>query len=115
QLVFAYSFNEGSGYNAQDALGAGVAAKLSGGASFVAGRLGKAINLDGVDGSVWVGATGALDVRNQVTMAAWIKPTSSSGTQTIISRGFGRFPNRSGTFLRISSGKYQVGYYDSDA
>jgi glucuronoarabinoxylan endo-1,4-beta-xylanase len=113
QLIADYGFNEGNGTNASDTTGsAGVTGKISGGATFVTGRMGKAIQFDGSTGSVWLGNPSSLDIRGQITMAAWIKPASSSGTQTIISRGYGPWPNQSGTFLRIASGQYQVGFYD---
>lgn len=112
------AFNETSGFTLSDTGSSGVVAEMSGGTSLVMGRVGNAVLFDGQSGSVWLGVPGSqeptdLDIRGQITMAAWIEPTSTSGTQTIISRGYGSYPNWGGTFLRISGGQYQVGYYDS--
>src|SRR5581483_3371089 len=114
QPVAVYSFNEATGYALADTGGSsGVVAKMSGDTTFTQGHTGSAVHFGGTSGSVWIGRTDNVDIRGQITMAAWIKPDSTSGTQTIISRGTGVWPNFGGTFLRIASGQYQLGYYDS--
>jgi O-glycosyl hydrolase len=115
QLVASYGFNETSGYSFYNN-GQGSSdnvAKLSGlDPTLTTGHVGGAIYFDGVDDSVWIGRDSDVDIRGQITMSVWIKPTSTSGTQTIISRGYGTWPYYGGTFLRIANGQYQVGYYD---
>src|SRR5438093_6413744 len=86
---------------------------MSGGATLVQGHLGNAVDFNGTDASLWMGNPDSLDIRGQITLAAWVKPRSSSGTQTIVCRGIGHYPNQSATFLRISAGQYQIGFYDS--
>jgi O-glycosyl hydrolase len=115
QLVASYGFNETSGYAfANNGLGsADNVAKLSGlNPTLTTGRVGGAISLDGVDDTIWIGRDSDVDIRGQITMSAWIKPDSTGGTQNILTRGYGTWPNFGGTFLRISAGQYQVGYYD---
>ncbi len=113
QPLADYSFNETSGYTVNDNLGVGVQGFISGGAALAAGRTGNAVSFDGSSGSVWIGNPTSLDIRGQITMSAWINPSSTAGTQTIVSRGYGVYPNWGGTFLRIANGQYQLGYYDS--
>src|SRR5206468_484831 len=104
----------GYAFNGNGAGSSNNVAKLSGVNSTVTtGRVGGAISFDGVDDSVWIGRDTSVDIRGQVALSAWIKPTSTTGTQTIISRGYGNWPNFGGTFLRIAGGQYQFGYYDS--
>ena len=111
QLLADYAFNETGSYALYDSV-ASLPAYMSGGTTLVPGRMGNAVQFDGASGSVWIGQPSTLDIRGQITLAAWIKPNSTSGTQTIICRGYGPWPNQSGTFLRISSGQYQVGFFN---
>jgi len=112
QLKAVYSFNEGSGNTAHDQLGVGVDGILSWGVNYTTGRLGDALQFDGSTGSVWLGNPASLDIVGQITMAAWIKPTSSSGIQNIVGRSYGSWPNQAETVLRINAGKYEVGIWN---
>ena len=85
-LTAVYSFNEGSGTTAHDLSGVGVDGILSWGVNYTTGRLGDALQFDGSTGSVWMGNPASLDIVGQITLAAWIKPTSSSGIQNIVGR-----------------------------
>ena len=115
QLIASYGFNETSGYSLYNN-GFGSSdnvAKLSGlNPTLTTGHMGGAISFDGVDDSVWIGRDSDVDIRGQITMSVWIKPTSISGTQNIISRSYGFWPNFGGPLLRIANGQYQLGYYD---
>ena len=75
QLKADYSFNETSGWNLQDTLGVGITAKMSGGATLVTtpGHLGDAVNFDGIMARFGLAISDSLDIRGQITMAAWIK------------------------------------------
>jgi glucuronoarabinoxylan endo-1,4-beta-xylanase len=112
QLKAVYSFNEGSGNTAHDQLGVGVDGILSWGVNYTTGRLGDSLQFDGSTGSVWLGNPASLDIVGQITMAAWIKPTSSSGIQDIVGRSYGLWPNQAETVLRINAGKYEVGIWN---
>jgi O-glycosyl hydrolase len=107
-----YAFNEGSGSAALDYLGAGITGSLSGSISYVTGRRGTALQFDGTSASVWLGNSSPLKIAGQITLAAWVKPASLSGTQIIIGQGYGSWPNQLGTYLRINSGKYEAGIYN---
>ncbi|MGA2063196.1 MAG: LamG-like jellyroll fold domain-containing protein, partial [Thermoguttaceae bacterium] len=112
QLKAVYSFNEGSGNTAHDQLGVGVDGILSWGVNYATGRLGDALQFDGSTGSVWMGNPASLDIVGQITLAAWIKPTSSSGIQNIVGHSYGLWPNQAETVLRINAGKYEVGVWN---
>jgi O-glycosyl hydrolase len=111
RLIASYSFNEGSGDVARNGLGTGNHAPITGNYSFVTGRMGSAVQMDG-PGSVWVGRSAPLDIVGQITLSAWIKPASLNGTQMIVGQAYGLWPNQIGNYMRISGGKYEVGYYN---
>lgn len=110
-LITSYGFNEGSGTAVLDTLGVGVTGYLSGGVSYTTGRMGSALAFDGSTGSVYLGKSPSLDVQGQITLAAWVKPTSTTGYQVIVGRSYSRSPNAE-TVLRINSGKYEVGSWN---
>jgi hypothetical protein len=111
RLIASYSFNEGSGSLALDGPGGGADAPITGGSAYVTGRMGKALQLDG-DDSVWVGRSGSLDVVGQITLSAWVRPASLMETQMIVGQAYGPWPTQIGNYMRISGGKYEVGYYN---
>jgi hypothetical protein len=75
-----------------------------------AGRYGQSLAFDGADDYLTVATTDAagLAVEGPVAMAAWVKPASASGEQTILSHGPAGSPTRQ-VSLRIKDGQYQVG------
>ena len=84
-LVGYWPMNEGRGGKAGDASGNGNAGALVGGASWVDGKRGKAISLDGVNG----GVSTSLNVGNLTkTISAWVKVNSLSAQNTIVSQWY---------------------------
>ncbi|MBI4602266.1 MAG: LamG domain-containing protein [Planctomycetes bacterium] len=72
-LLLHYTFDEGAGPLARDASGAGHHGAVSGTAFVEAGQ-GLALRLDGVDDRVDCGAPAGLDLREAVTIEAWVQP-----------------------------------------
>jgi len=68
----------------------------------------RACFLDGANGSIIVGSHPALDITNQITLMAWVKPTVKGGVRDILARGWD--DNYSETFLRITRGYDNGGY-----
>jgi uncharacterized repeat protein (TIGR03803 family) len=81
-LIAAYGFNEGGGNIAADSSGRNHDGVIRG-ANWVAGRFGKALSFDGSRDWVTVADHSDLDVRNGVTMMAWVNPRELSGWDTI--------------------------------
>ncbi|NOS68555.1 MAG: hypothetical protein HOP33_01315, partial [Verrucomicrobia bacterium] len=83
--------------NSDDNIG-GLNGTLAGGATFVAGKVGQAFSLDGVDDYVQIGDRPALVMSNVFTFEAWIYPTGSGSG----SDGSGIIVNR--------EGEYEIGW-----
>jgi len=73
-LVGEWDFDEGSGTTAYDSSGFGNDGTINGGATFVPGKLGSALNFDGT-GYVNCGLKVDDVLSNAITLEAWIKPT----------------------------------------
>jgi len=88
-LVSHWKFDENFGTTAMDSSGNNNTGTLTGGAAWSAGKLGNAVQFDGVDDFIKVVAsTGNLDIDSgSVTISAWIKPQSVSSVQAILLRG----------------------------
>jgi hypothetical protein len=100
-LVGAWGFNEGSGTTMADVSGNGNTARFANGVSWVAGRYGSAVSLDGVDDYLPVPNSASLDVSGSaLTLSAWLNPASISGDSVVL----GKFWN-----LTMSSPYYQYG------
>jgi uncharacterized repeat protein (TIGR03803 family) len=82
-LIAAYGFNEGGGNIAADSSTRNHDGIIRG-ATYVPGKFGKALSFDGVRDWVSVGDHSDLDVRNGVTMMAWVNPRELSGSNTIL-------------------------------
>lgn len=68
--------------NAQDSSGNANHGTLVGGPTWAAaGRIGAALSLDGVDDYVNCGNGASLNITDQVTLAAWIKPTDAANSE----------------------------------
>jgi hypothetical protein len=101
-----YQFEEGSGTTANDSSGNGYTGTLSGTVSYsTSGMPGDALNF--TSGTVNLGSPTGLNISGKITLSAWIKPTSSSGTQDIIGRSYTSSPSAE-TELRIANGQYQI-------
>ncbi|HEY3159968.1 MAG TPA: LamG domain-containing protein, partial [Vicinamibacterales bacterium] len=84
-LVLSFSFDEADGQPAMDASTSGRNGVITG-AVRVPGKVGRALQFDGVDDWVTVidGAAGTpLDLTTGMTIEAWVNPTAMSGWETV--------------------------------
>ncbi|MDD2710366.1 MAG: LamG domain-containing protein [Verrucomicrobiae bacterium] len=95
-LVAHWPMDEGKGVMALDQSGNANHGKLIGTATWVDGREGKAIELDGT-GYIDCGTRDLLNLKNKITIEAWVKPYSPS-PGAVVSRY-----DRRGGFLLVSS------------
>ena len=70
-----------------------------------------ALSFDGVDDYVEVGNESAFDFTNALTLEAWIKPNSLSGTQGIVSKNFGN--NAHPYQIRLIDDEIIFGFYSN--
>jgi uncharacterized repeat protein (TIGR03803 family) len=81
-LIAAYGFNEGAGNIAADSSGRGHEGVIRR-ATYTAGRFGGALSFDGKGDWVTVKDHADLDLRNEITIEAWVNPSKLSGWNTI--------------------------------
>ncbi|HYV85594.1 MAG TPA: LamG domain-containing protein [Patescibacteria group bacterium] len=82
--IGAWSFGEGSGSSTVDATGHGLTGALMNGAVWVAGPIGTAAGLDGVDDYVEVQHATALDAY-PLTVSVWVR-TSTTGLSGVVNK-----------------------------
>lgn len=75
----AWALEEGTGDRVEDASGAGNDGALSGGAQWVKGRTGPAIELDGEEGQVTMDSPLAIGTR-EFTLGCWVRPGATQKT-----------------------------------
>jgi len=100
-LVGYWKFNENTGTIAVDSSGNGNTGTLISGATWNVGQSGAAVNLDGVDDYVQVGAQSSLVMTSAASFTAWIYPTGAGSHATVggtilVKEGeyvIARFPN----------------------
>lgn len=80
-LVGYWKFDEGSGTTANDSSGYNNHGTLYNDPAWIKGKIGKALNFDGVDDYVNVPDSPSLDITNNLTVEAWVYPRSY-GTKT---------------------------------
>jgi uncharacterized repeat protein (TIGR03803 family) len=83
-LIAAYGFDEGAGSIAGDASGKGHAGTISKADWTSAGRFGGALDFDGNGDWVTVDDAADLDIRDAITLEAWVNPRSLAGWNTIL-------------------------------
>ncbi|MDB6066279.1 MAG: hypothetical protein JWR26_2487 [Pedosphaera sp.] len=107
-LVGYWAFDEASGGFAVDGSGSGNAGNIIN-ATRVVGQTGGALSFNG--SSSWVDITNkpSLNFTGPITLAAWIKPSSSGGIQNILVHGY---TGSTEVFLRINGGNYEVGAWN---
>ena len=93
-------FNEGSGLVAQDSSGNGNHGTLNGAVAWTVGKSGSALSFNGGSDRVLVPDAPSLDITDQITIAAWIKPKTAD-TQYIVKKG--RIRSTDGYELSLSS------------
>jgi hypothetical protein len=87
-LVGYWKLDETSGTTAQDATGNGNDGTLNGDPQWVAGRLGGALEFDGVGDYVDIGNDPIFNITGQITVACWIKVSQFTiGWQAIFTMG----------------------------
>ena len=87
-LAGEWKLDEGSGTVAADSSGNGNTGTLSGAVSWVAGVSGRALSFDGSGGQVRVPNNPALEPQSAVTVAAWVKASSSPGVfRYVVAKG----------------------------
>ena len=85
--VGQWNLDETSGTSAADASGNGNTGTLVNGPVWTAGLNGNALDLDGVNDYVNVTSSGTVNLTKNLTLAAWIRPDSATGTtRTIIGK-----------------------------
>jgi hypothetical protein len=85
-IVGAWLFDEGSGTNAVDSSGNGHDGNIAGGAEYVDGKFGTAVELDGTDDWIEVPELGNFE---QVTIAEWARCTGRVGAWRVIYNVYG--------------------------
>jgi uncharacterized repeat protein (TIGR03803 family) len=83
-LIAAYGFDEGAGQIAGDASGNGHAGNIKQAQWSTAGRFGSALEFDGQNDWVTIADAADLDIRDAITLEAWVNPRSLSGWNTIV-------------------------------
>lgn len=87
-LIAHWSFNDGSGTQAGDFSGNGNTGTISG-ASWIDGKLGKALDFDGVNDYVNVSNSSSLNITSAITISMWVRHDSSTYKtwETLIAKG----------------------------
>jgi Concanavalin A-like lectin/glucanases superfamily len=106
-----WAFDQGSGTTATDSTGNGNTATLQTGATWTAGKVGaNALNLDGTTGFASTAAP-VIDTSQSYSVAAWVRPTSTSGHKTIVALDGNSV---SPFYLQIVNGYYVFALRDVD-
>ena len=100
-----WKFDENSGATVADASGNAHPGTLQAGAQWNSGKSGAAVELDGVNDYVQVGAHSSLAMTNNVSLSAWIYPTGS-GSHSVYG---GTIMGKEGEYLvnRAANGNIQ--------
>jgi Concanavalin A-like lectin/glucanases superfamily/Helix-turn-helix domain len=109
----AYAFDETSGTAAKDAAGAHNAT-VSGTASWVEGKYGKALNFNGENTCASVANGSDLQLNGPFTLEAWVKPANTSQWAPIFYKEAGSFYGYSIFFGAFTAGHIQ-GYISEHA
>ncbi len=78
------------------------------------GTANTALTFSGTGQAITIASAAPLAITGQITMAAWVRTTSNSGTRNIIARG--NTNTASGhVYLRMTNGEWEVGSYNGTA
>jgi hypothetical protein len=83
-LVAAYGFEEGGGTLADDKSSSNNDGTVNGPLSTDAGRFGRALSFDGINDRVDVPDSASLDLTDQMTLEAWVKPAQHAAWRTVM-------------------------------
>jgi len=84
-VVGLWHFDEGSGIVAVDLSGNENHGTING-ATWTTGKIGSALNFDGVDDYVDCGQGASLNIRNEITIEAWVNTNDISSQQKIVDK-----------------------------
>jgi hypothetical protein len=85
-LVAAYGFNEGTGSTVGDASGGGNNGTQTGASWSTTGKYGNALSFNGTASWVTVADTAALHLTTGMTVEAWVRPASTSGWRSVLTK-----------------------------
>ena len=83
-LVGYWNFDEGQGREARDASGKGHHGRVRGGATWVEGRQGGALEFNGTDSLVEIAEPQGLNLAGDMTFMAWVKTSSDEARDRLI-------------------------------
>lgn len=106
--VGCWLLNEGSGTTTADSSGNNNNGTVNGPA-WATGHNGNALNFDGTNDYVTMLNPTILNFTGQITLSAWAKPDSTSGSRYIVAHGYS---SSSEVFLRYDNGNYQAGSWN---
>lgn len=81
-----WRMNEGSGSTVSDRSGSSNSGSLVNGPTWTSGRYGQGLDFDGTDDYVEISDAGSLDITEQITITAWVKPDNCGERGTILTK-----------------------------
>ncbi len=103
-LIAKFSFEEGSGNTTTDSIGSRTGT-LTNGPSWISGKVGSgALSFDGVDDFVDAGDITSAGGVGSLSVAVWVKPSSSSGSLSVVTKSRSGFT--SWQIARSAQGRY---------
>lgn len=85
-LVAYWSFNENSGTTVNDSLSNNNTGTING-ATWTSGKVNSALSFDGTNDYVNAGSGTSLNITDEITISAWVKPSNDSVRQIIVWKG----------------------------
>jgi hypothetical protein len=82
--VAAYGFEEASGSTVTDSSNNGNTGTITGAVRTTAGRFGSALTFNGTSDWVTIADAASLDVTNQMTLEAWVRPSAVTSWRTVL-------------------------------
>jgi hypothetical protein len=111
-LVAHWKLDETSGTLAEDAAG-NHDGTLTNGPTWTSGKVGGALNLDGVNDHVLVPHQDGLSLTSALTLSAWIRPDGLTGWRTIATKGTVSF--KENYWLGLNGNTLVFGFFDGSA
>jgi hypothetical protein len=84
--VALYQFDTSSGTTAVDSIG-GNQGTVFNGAAWTTGRVGNGLRFDGTNDYVRAGHSASLNLKNELTLAAWIRPDALNSYRMVLAKG----------------------------
>ena len=114
-LVGSWSFDEGQGREVHDASTGGHPGHVRGGARWVAGRQGAALEFNGVDALVEIAEPQGLNLEGDTTFMAWVRTTSDEGRDRLVFGDVAGLAVHRNITVELDRGALHVGHgNDSD-